>query len=198
MTYPKSELVAQAQRSLMQLFHYFVFCLWLLVSGSLTAAFRAVQEWVFRHCQIRKKIPRGQPLPFPLHTQKLWCRLAQPYASPLETQDRIHCVHCTYHPKACSACLWDEFTEFKSMTGCDLWGHFEAAMASETTKMALEGNMHIYNMVIKAAGFKFEARCEQGAKPFGGHHILRGQHNDNWRQYAHGFIGFWGYGHHWP
>ena len=51
-------------------------------------------------------------------------------------------------------------TQFNSEVRCDLRGHFEAAMASEATKMAVRGNMHIDTRVIKVAGFKSEVKLD--------------------------------------
>ena len=42
-----------------------------------------------------------------------------------------------------------EVTEFNSEARCDLRGHLEATMASEATKMALRGNMHINTWKIE-------------------------------------------------
>ena len=48
-----------------------------------------------------------------------------------------------------------EVTELNSEVRCDLRGCLEAAMASEATKMAIRGNMHIDIRVIKVPNFKF-------------------------------------------
>ena len=47
-----------------------------------------------------------------------------------------------------------EVTEFNSEVRCDLRGRLEAAMASEATKMAVRGNMHMDARVIKVPDFK--------------------------------------------
>ena len=47
-----------------------------------------------------------------------------------------------------------EVTEFNSEAICDLRGHLEVTMASEATKMAVTGNMHMYTRVIEVADFK--------------------------------------------
>ena len=47
-----------------------------------------------------------------------------------------------------------EVTEFNSEVICDLRGRLEAAMASEATKMAVRGNMHMDTRVIKVPDFK--------------------------------------------
>ena len=47
-----------------------------------------------------------------------------------------------------------EVTEFNSEVICDLGGRLEAAMASEATKMAVRGNMHMDTRVIKVPDFK--------------------------------------------
>ena len=53
-----------------------------------------------------------------------------------------------------------EVTEFDYEVRCDLRGSLEAAMASEATKMAVRGNMHIDTRVNEFAdlnpGVKFE------------------------------------------
>ena len=49
-----------------------------------------------------------------------------------------------------------EVTEFNSEARCDLRGCLEAAMASEATKMAIRGNMHMDTRVIEVADFKSE------------------------------------------
>ena len=53
-----------------------------------------------------------------------------------------------------------EVTEFNSEARCDLQGCLEAAMASEATKMAIRGNMHMDTRVIEVADFKSEVRFE--------------------------------------
>ena len=47
----------------------------------------------------------------------------------------------------------NEVTEFDYEARCDLQGCFEAAMASEATKMAVRGNMHIDTRVIEDSDF---------------------------------------------
>ena len=42
-----------------------------------------------------------------------------------------------------------EFTDFDSKARCDLGGHLEAIMASDSTKMSVLGNMHMDIRVIK-------------------------------------------------
>ena len=44
-----------------------------------------------------------------------------------------------------------EITEHKSEARSDLRGHLEAVMASEATKIAVRGNMHIDTREIKVA-----------------------------------------------
>ena len=51
-----------------------------------------------------------------------------------------------------------EATEFKSEVRSDLGGHMEAAMASEASKMAVPGNIHIDARVIKVADVKFDLK----------------------------------------
>ena len=53
-----------------------------------------------------------------------------------------------------------EVTEFDYEARCDLRGCLEAAMASEATKMAVRGNMHINTRVIEVADFKSEVKFE--------------------------------------
>ena len=53
-----------------------------------------------------------------------------------------------------------EVTEFNSEARCDLRGCLEAAMASEATKMAIRGNMHMDTRVIEVADFKPEVKFE--------------------------------------
>ena len=43
---------------------------------------------------------------------------------------------------------------------CDLRGRLEAAMASEATKMAIRGNMHMDTRVIEDVDFKYEVKFE--------------------------------------
>ena len=45
-------------------------------------------------------------------------------------------------------------TELNFEVRCDLRGHLEAAMASEATKMAVRGNMHMDTRVTKPPNFK--------------------------------------------
>ena len=47
-----------------------------------------------------------------------------------------------------------EVTEFNSEVRCDLGGRLEAAMASEDTKSAVRGNMHMDIRQIKVPNFK--------------------------------------------
>ena len=49
-----------------------------------------------------------------------------------------------------------EVTKFNSEVRCDLRGHLEVAMASEATKMAVRGNIHMDPRVFKVADFKSE------------------------------------------
>ena len=53
-----------------------------------------------------------------------------------------------------------EVTEFNSEARCDLRGCLEAAMASEATKMAIKGNMHMDTRVIEVADFKSEVKFD--------------------------------------
>ena len=53
-----------------------------------------------------------------------------------------------------------EVTEFKSDLRCVLRGHLEAAMASEATKMAVRGNMHMDTRVIEVPDFNSEVKFE--------------------------------------
>ena len=53
-----------------------------------------------------------------------------------------------------------EVTDFSSEVICDLPGHLEAAMASEATKMAIRGNMHMDTRVIEVADFKSEVKFD--------------------------------------
>ena len=53
-----------------------------------------------------------------------------------------------------------EVTEFDYEARLDLWGCLEAAMASEATKMAVRGSMHIDARVIEVADFKSEVKFE--------------------------------------
>ena len=55
-----------------------------------------------------------------------------------------------------------EVTEFHFEAICDLQGQLEAAMASEATKMAVRGNMHMDTRVIEVADFKSEAKYDFG------------------------------------
>ena len=52
-----------------------------------------------------------------------------------------------------------EATELKFDVICDLQGHLEVAMASEATKVAVLGNMHMDARVIEVAYIKFKVRC---------------------------------------
>ena len=47
-----------------------------------------------------------------------------------------------------------EVTEFNSEARCDIRGHLEVAMASEATKMAVRGNMHMDTRVVRVPNFK--------------------------------------------
>ena len=53
-----------------------------------------------------------------------------------------------------------EVTEFNSEVTYDLRGCLEAAMASEATKMAVRGNMHMDTRVVEVTEFNFEVRCD--------------------------------------
>ena len=53
-----------------------------------------------------------------------------------------------------------EATEFKSEVRSDLGGHMEAAMASEASKMAVPGNIHIDARVIKVAFIKSDVKFD--------------------------------------
>ena len=53
-----------------------------------------------------------------------------------------------------------EVTEFNPEARCDLRGCLEAAMASEATKMAIRGNMHMDTRVIEVADFKSEVKFD--------------------------------------
>ena len=53
-----------------------------------------------------------------------------------------------------------EVTEFKFEVRTDLWGHLEAAMASEATKNAFPDNMHIDPMVIEDSHIKSEVTID--------------------------------------
>ena len=53
-----------------------------------------------------------------------------------------------------------EVTEFNSEARCDLRGCLEAAMASEATKLAIRGNMHMDTRVIEVADFKSEVKFD--------------------------------------
>ena len=56
-----------------------------------------------------------------------------------------------------------EVADFKSEVKFDpwgRWGHLEAAMASEATKMAIRGNMHMDTRVIEVADFKSEVKFD--------------------------------------
>ena len=53
-----------------------------------------------------------------------------------------------------------EVTEFDYEARCDLRGCLEAAMASEATKMAIRGNMHMDTRVIEVADFKLEVKFD--------------------------------------
>ena len=48
-----------------------------------------------------------------------------------------------------------EPTELKFDFGCDLQGHFEVAMASEATNMAVRANMHMDFRVIGVLDYKY-------------------------------------------
>ena len=52
--------------------------------------------------------------------------------------------------------LVNEVIEFNSEGRCDLRGHLKAVMASEATKMAVIGNMHMDTKVIEVTNFKSE------------------------------------------
>ena len=51
-----------------------------------------------------------------------------------------------------------EVTEFNSEAICDLRGRLETAMASEATKMAVIGIMHMDTRVVEVADFKYEVK----------------------------------------
>ena len=53
-----------------------------------------------------------------------------------------------------------EVTEFNYEVRYDLRGCLEATMASEATKMAVRGNMHIGTMVIEVPDFNSEVKFE--------------------------------------
>ena len=53
-----------------------------------------------------------------------------------------------------------EVIEFNSEARCDLRGRLEAAMASEATKMAIRGNMHMDTRVILVTDFKSEVKFD--------------------------------------
>ena len=48
-----------------------------------------------------------------------------------------------------------EPTELKFDVRCDLKGHFDVAMASEATKMAVRANMHMDFKVIGVLEYKY-------------------------------------------
>ena len=75
-----------------------------------------------------------------------------------------------------------EVTEFNSEVTCDLRGCLEAAMASEATKMAVRGNMHMDTRVVEVTDFNFEVRCD-----LRGHleAAMASDLNGCQRQYAH-------------
>ena len=49
-----------------------------------------------------------------------------------------------------------EVTDFNSEVRCDLRGRLKASMASDATKMALRGNMHMDTRVITVVQLKSE------------------------------------------
>ena len=53
-----------------------------------------------------------------------------------------------------------EVTDLKSEVKFDLWGHLEAAMASEAVKIAFGGNMHIDIRVIEVTELNFEVKSD--------------------------------------
>ena len=53
-----------------------------------------------------------------------------------------------------------EATELKSEVRFGLRGHLEATMASEATKMAIRGNVHMNTKVLLVACFKSEVEFE--------------------------------------
>ena len=53
-----------------------------------------------------------------------------------------------------------EATEFKFEVKSDLWGHLEAAMALEATRIAVPDNMHIGPMVIEDSHIKSEVTID--------------------------------------
>ena len=50
-------------------------------------------------------------------------------------------------------------TEFNSEVRWDLRGRLEDVMASEATKMAVIGNMHMDTRVVEVTGFNSKVRC---------------------------------------
>ena len=68
-----------------------------------------------------------------------------------------------------------EVTDFKSEVEIDLRGCLEAAMASEATKMAVRGYMHMDTRVIEVADFNSEVKFD--LMLFEGRHGLRGHLN---------------------
>ena len=53
-----------------------------------------------------------------------------------------------------------EVTDLKSEVKFDLWGHLEAAMASEVMKIAFRGNIHIDIRVIEVTELNFEVKSD--------------------------------------
>ena len=53
-----------------------------------------------------------------------------------------------------------EPTELKFDVRCDLQGHFEVAMASEATNMAVRANMQMDFRVIEVADYKSETKFD--------------------------------------
>ena len=67
-----------------------------------------------------------------------------------------------------------EVTEFNSEARCDLWGHFETAMASKASEMASKGNTHGYQGDLWC-WFQIQRQfiSLRPLRPFGGCHSLR-------------------------
>ena len=53
-----------------------------------------------------------------------------------------------------------EVAHFNFEVSLDLRGHLEATMASEATKMAVRGNMHMNAMVLEVAHFNFKVSLD--------------------------------------
>ena len=81
-----------------------------------------------------------------------------------------------------------EVTELEFEVRNDLWGHMEAAMASEATKKAVPANMHIDGRVIEVVWIKSEVKFDLHGF-WGWLEVAMASEVAYWTQDAHGYQG---------